>query len=70
MVSLLSWEVFEEQDDEYQKMVVGNSKVNISIEAQSSFGWNDLLEEMAVVFQLIHLVKVENTMIEVFWIYN
>ena len=39
VVSLFSWEVFEEQPEEYKNKVIGNSKNNMSIEAQSSFGW-------------------------------
>jgi transketolase len=39
VVSLLSWEVFAEQSDDYKQQVVGESKLNVSIEAQSSFGW-------------------------------
>ena len=39
VVSLLSWELFSEQDSQYQKDVLGSCKLNVSIEAQSSFGW-------------------------------
>ena len=39
VVSLMSWELFSEQPDEYQKEVLGNARLNVSIEAQSSFGW-------------------------------
>ena len=39
VVSLMSWELFNKQDAEYQKAVIGNAKLNVSIEAGSSFGW-------------------------------
>ena len=39
VVSLLSWEVFNEQSDEYKASVTGKASYNVSIEAQSSFGW-------------------------------
>lgn len=39
VVSLMSWELFSEQSETYQQSVIGNSKLNVSIEAQSSFGW-------------------------------
>ena len=39
VVSLMSWELFFEQSDDYQKEVIGSSRLNVSIEAQSSFGW-------------------------------
>ncbi len=39
VVSLLSWEVFDEQSDEYKHTVIGDSNLNVAIEAQSSFGW-------------------------------
>ena len=39
VVSLVSWELFEEQSSEYKKEVIGNCNLNVSIEAQSSFGW-------------------------------
>ena len=39
VVSLFSWELFAEQSEEYQQDVIGNAKLHVSIEAQSSFGW-------------------------------
>lgn len=39
VVSLVSWEVFFEQNAEYKALVLGKSRLNVSIEAQSSFGW-------------------------------
>jgi transketolase len=39
VVSLMSWEVFSEQDDDYKEAVLGHSPLKVSIEAQSSFGW-------------------------------
>ena len=35
----MSWELFSEQSETYQQSVIGNAKLNVSIEAQSSFGW-------------------------------
>ena len=31
--------MFAEQSEEYQQDVIGNAKLHVSIEAQSSFGW-------------------------------
>ena len=39
VVSLMSWELFSEETEEYQASVMGEAKLNVSIEAQSSFGW-------------------------------
>ena len=39
VVSLMSWELFDEQLDEYKAAVLGDASLNVSIEAQSSFGW-------------------------------
>ena len=39
VVSLMSWEIFNEQTDEYKQSVLGTAPLNVSIEAQSSFGW-------------------------------
>ena len=43
VVSLMSWELFSEQPDEYQNSVLGQSKLNVSIEAQSTFGWEKFI---------------------------
>ena len=39
VVSMFSWELFEEQPDDYKNKIMGGSRNYISIEAQSSFGW-------------------------------
>lgn len=39
VVSLVSWDVFRDQSNEYQVSVIGDSPLNVSIEAQSTFGW-------------------------------
>ena len=39
VVSLMSWEVFQSQADNYKNEVIGNTKLNVSIEAASGFGW-------------------------------
>ena len=35
-----SWELFEEQDDDYQDEVLGYGAPVLSVEAASSFGWS------------------------------
>lgn len=39
VVSMPSWELFEEQDDDYQEAVLGGSAPVLAVEAASSFGW-------------------------------
>jgi transketolase len=39
VVSMPSWELFEEQDDDYQDGVLGPGAPVLSVEAGSSFGW-------------------------------
>jgi transketolase len=39
VVSMPSWELFEEQDDAYQESVIGDSIPVLAVEALSSFGW-------------------------------
>ena len=39
VVSLPCWELFFEQDDEYQESVLGTGIPRVSIEAASTFGW-------------------------------
>jgi transketolase len=40
VVSMPSWELFEEQDDDYQDGVLGYGAPVLSVEAASSFGWS------------------------------
>jgi len=39
VVSMPSWDLFDEQDDEYQDEVLGPGAPVLSVEAASSFGW-------------------------------
>ncbi|CAB4958539.1 MAG: transketolase [Actinobacteria bacterium] len=40
VVSMPSWELFLEQDDEYQLSVLGEEVPRVSVEAGSTFGWS------------------------------
>jgi transketolase len=40
VVSMPSWELFDEQDDEYQDQVLGGGAPTLSVEAAVSFGWS------------------------------
>ena len=40
VVSMPSWELFEEQDDDYQDEVLGPGAPVLSVEAAASFGWS------------------------------
>jgi transketolase len=40
VVSMPSWDLFEEQDDDYQDSVLGTGAPVLSVEAASSFGWS------------------------------
>src|ERR1019366_5649306 len=40
VVSMPSWELFEEQDDDYQDEVLGYGAPVLSVEAAASFGWS------------------------------
>ncbi len=42
VISVPCMELFKIQNKTYQKKIRGNSKLNISIEAGSSFGWSDI----------------------------
>ena len=42
IVSVPCFELFKAQNKNYKKTIFGNSKVNISIEAGSSMGWNEV----------------------------
>jgi transketolase len=33
------WRLFDEQDARYRAQVIGSARVNVAIEAASSFGW-------------------------------
>ena len=39
VVSMPSWDLFDEQDDDYQDAVLGAGAPVLSVEAASSFGW-------------------------------
>jgi transketolase len=39
VVSMPSWDLFEEQDDDYQDLVLGPGAPVLSVEAAASFGW-------------------------------
>jgi transketolase len=39
VVSMPSWELFEEQDDDYQDQILGTGAPVLAVEAASSFGW-------------------------------
>ncbi len=40
VVSMPSWELFDEQDDEHQDQVLGGGAPTLSVEAAVSFGWS------------------------------
>ncbi len=40
VVSMPSWELFDEQDDDYQDEVLGPGAPVLSVEAAASFGWS------------------------------
>jgi transketolase len=40
VVSMPSWELFDEQDDDYQDEVLGGGAPVLSVEAAASFGWS------------------------------
>jgi transketolase len=40
VVSMPSWELFEEQDEDYQQRVIGDDIPVLAVEALSSFGWD------------------------------
>jgi transketolase len=40
VVSMPSWELFEEQDEDYQDEVIGRGTVRIAVEAQIRMGWD------------------------------
>ena len=39
VVSMPSWELFMEQDDDYQRSILGDGIPRVSVEAGSTFGW-------------------------------
>jgi transketolase len=40
VVSMPSWDLFEEQDDDYQDLILGPGSPVLSVEAGTSFGWS------------------------------
>ena len=45
VVSMPSWELFDEQDDDYQDEVLGSGAPVLSVEAASSFGWSRFADD-------------------------
>jgi len=45
VISMPSWELFDEQDDDYQDRVLGPGAPVLSVEAGSSFGWSRWADE-------------------------
>ncbi|MBD3642313.1 MAG: transketolase [Marinobacter sp.] len=43
VVSMPSWELFEQQDDVYRDQVLGRSSVRVGVEAALRFGWDQYL---------------------------
>ncbi|XVN43188.1 MAG: transketolase [Candidatus Rickettsia vulgarisii] len=50
VVSILSFELFFQQDPEYIHNILSNSKLKFSIEAASSFGWHRIIGEDGMFF--------------------
>lgn len=48
IVSMPSWELFEEQDEKYRKDVLGPDTVKVGMEAALSFGWDRYIGEKGV----------------------
>jgi transketolase len=45
VVSMPSWELFDEQDDDYQDTVLGTGAPVLSVEAATSFGWSRFADD-------------------------
>jgi transketolase len=45
VVSMPSWELFEQQDDAYRSQVIGRSTVRIAVEAAMRLGWDRYIGE-------------------------
>ncbi|MGB8602980.1 MAG: transketolase C-terminal domain-containing protein, partial [Rhizomicrobium sp.] len=48
IVSMPSWELFEQQDENYRKNVLGPDTVKVGIEAALGFGWDRYIGEKGV----------------------
>ena len=44
IISVQCFELFKVQNKQYKKSIFGNSKVNVSIEAGTSMGWNEYVQ--------------------------
>ena len=53
VVSLLCWELFEQQDDEYQLEVLGSAP-RVSLEAAATFGWDSMVGEHGLAIGIDH----------------
>jgi len=49
VVSMPSWELFDEQDDDYQDLVLGPGSPVLSVEAGVSFGWSRFADESVAI---------------------
>ncbi len=52
VVSMPSWELFEEQSQDYKASVIGQAKQRLSIEAQSSLGWHKYVGSDGIVISV------------------
>jgi transketolase len=48
IISVPCFELFKSQNTQYKKSIFGNSKVNISIEAGSCMGWNEVCPKQLI----------------------
>ncbi len=48
VVSMPSWELFDQQSDEYKSTVIPKSSIKVSIEAASTFGWAKYVGENGI----------------------
>ena len=48
VVSMPSWELFDQQSDEYKTTVIPKSSIKVSIEAASTFGWTKYVGENGI----------------------
>jgi transketolase len=49
VISMPSWDLFEEQDDDYQDRVLGPGSPVLSVEAAASFGWSRWADESVAI---------------------
>jgi transketolase len=49
VVSMPSWELFDEQDDDYQDEVLGPGAPVLSVEAAASFGWSRFADDSVAI---------------------